>query len=190
MGNCLINEKFPSWLFSVNLGATTIWERWDGWTPEKGFQKPGMNSFNHYAYGSCGEWMYARIGAIDLDASRPGYARIIVRPLVAADLHSAQGRRWTRCEVALKRSGRSMTAPWSFACASLPASARAYTCPGTPLERCGTSQAGQASGRAASAGASGRNVHAALPDYAGMTATTHSAPSSTVTRVSGIPSMQ
>ena len=47
----LLQDTFPSWLFSVKHGATTIWERWDGWTPEKGFQDPGMNSFNHYALG-------------------------------------------------------------------------------------------------------------------------------------------
>jgi len=50
----LMQDTFPSWLFSVKHGATTIWERWDGWTPEKGFQDPGMNSFNHYSLGSCG----------------------------------------------------------------------------------------------------------------------------------------
>ena len=76
----MLNEKFPSWLFSVNHGATTIWERWDGWTIERGLHADGMNSFNHYAYGSCGEWMYARIGGIDLDPAQPGYKRIIFRP--------------------------------------------------------------------------------------------------------------
>ncbi len=86
----LTNEKFPSWLFSVNQGATTIWERWDGWTPEKGFQDVGMNSFNHYAYGSCGQWMYARIGAIDLAETEPGFARFVVRPVVAAGLDHAK----------------------------------------------------------------------------------------------------
>ncbi|MEI8197227.1 MAG: alpha-L-rhamnosidase C-terminal domain-containing protein [Phycisphaerae bacterium] len=82
----LTNEKFPSWLFSVNQGATTIWERWDGWTPEKGFQDAGMNSFNHYAYGSCGQWMYARIGGIELDETEPGYRHIIVDPVLARGL--------------------------------------------------------------------------------------------------------
>ena len=53
-----MQDTFPSWLFSVKHGATTIWERWDGWTPEKGFQDPGMNSFNHYSLGSCGEWLF------------------------------------------------------------------------------------------------------------------------------------
>ncbi|MEI8196027.1 MAG: alpha-L-rhamnosidase C-terminal domain-containing protein, partial [Phycisphaerae bacterium] len=86
----LTNEKFPSWLFSVNQGATTIWERWDGWTPDKGFQDVGMNSFNHYAYGSCGQWMYTRIGGIELDETRPGYRHILVDPLLARGLKSGQ----------------------------------------------------------------------------------------------------
>ena len=87
----LSNEKFPSWLFSVNQGATTIWERWDGWTPEKGFQDVGMNSFNHYAYGSCGQWMYARIGGIDLDEQSPGYKHIVIDPAICKGLTTGQG---------------------------------------------------------------------------------------------------
>ena len=86
----LTNEKFPSWLFSVNQGATTIWERWDGWTPDKGFQDIGMNSFNHYAYGSCGQWMYARIGGIELDETQPAYRHILIAPVLAHGLKSGQ----------------------------------------------------------------------------------------------------
>jgi alpha-L-rhamnosidase len=62
----------------VKLGATTMWERWDGWTPEKGFQDPGMNSFNHYAFGSVGNWMYNTITGIDTDG--PGFKKIILKP--------------------------------------------------------------------------------------------------------------
>lgn len=99
----LLNERFPSWLFSVNQGATTIWERWDGWTPERGFQDVGMNSFNHYAYGSCGEWMYSRVGGIDLDPASPGYKHIVFRPTIGegitwakASLDTIHGQ--VRCE--------------------------------------------------------------------------------------------
>ena len=63
----LTRRRFRRWLFQVKLGATTMWERWDGWTPDKGFQDPGMNSFNHYAFGSVGEWMYRTVGGIDTD---------------------------------------------------------------------------------------------------------------------------
>ena len=76
----LKQTTWPSWLYSVTQGATTIWERWDGWTHDKGFQDPKMNSFNHYAYGAIGAWMYAVIGGIDLDPDQPGYKHIIMRP--------------------------------------------------------------------------------------------------------------
>jgi alpha-L-rhamnosidase len=73
-----LTDTFPSWLYQVKLGATTMWERWDGWTPEKGFQDPGMNSFNHYAFGSVGQWMYRTIGGIDTDG--PGFKKIVLKP--------------------------------------------------------------------------------------------------------------
>ncbi|MBJ3786111.1 alpha-L-rhamnosidase [Devosia sediminis] len=77
----LFNETYPSWGFSIRQGATTIWERWDGWTEEKGFQSVNMNSFNHYAYGAVGEWLYARAAGIDWDEAAPGYSTIRMRPL-------------------------------------------------------------------------------------------------------------
>ena len=77
----LLNQKsWPSWLYPVTQGATTIWERWDGWTEDKGFQDPGMNSFNHYAYGSIGDWLYAVVAGIDIDPDRPGFQHVIIRP--------------------------------------------------------------------------------------------------------------
>ncbi len=88
----LLNQKtWPSWLYSVTLGATTIWERWDGWTQERGFQDPGMNSFNHYAYGSIGAWMYNTIAGIELDPAQPGYKHIILAPQPGGGLTSAKG---------------------------------------------------------------------------------------------------
>jgi len=87
----LMQDTFPSWLFSVKHGATTIWERWDGWTPDKGFQNPGMNSFNHYSLGSCGEWLYDCVAGINWDPEHPGYKHIIIRPLVGGGLTSARG---------------------------------------------------------------------------------------------------
>ena len=87
----LMQDSFPSWLFSVKLGATTIWERWDGWTPTNGFQDAGMNSFNHYSLGSCGEWLYGTVAGIDQDPSTPGYQKIIIRPKPGGSLTSASG---------------------------------------------------------------------------------------------------
>jgi alpha-L-rhamnosidase len=85
----LRQTSWPSWLYSVTQGATTIWERWDGWTHDKGFQDPAMNSFNHYAYGAIGAWMYAAIGGIDVDPERPGYKQIVMRPRPGGELTSA-----------------------------------------------------------------------------------------------------
>jgi alpha-L-rhamnosidase len=74
----------------VKLGATTMWERWDGWVPERGFQDPGMNSFNHYAFGSVGEFLYRTIGGIDTDG--PGFKKIFIRPHVAEGLTFAKAK--------------------------------------------------------------------------------------------------
>jgi alpha-L-rhamnosidase len=63
-------------LFPVKNGATTVWERWDGWTSDKGFQDIGMNSFNHYAYGAVGAWMYRTVAGLELDPAEPGYRHI------------------------------------------------------------------------------------------------------------------
>jgi alpha-L-rhamnosidase len=86
----LLNDTFPSWGYSIKQGATTIWERWDGWTAEKGFQDPGMNSFNHYSLGSVGEWLYAVVGGIDLDPELPGYKRFVLRPRPGGGLTHAK----------------------------------------------------------------------------------------------------
>jgi len=86
----LLHQKtWPSWLYAVTQGATTIWERWDGWTHDKGFQTVGMNSFNHYAYGAIGDWLYINVAGIDLDPEAPGYKHIILRPHPGGGLTSA-----------------------------------------------------------------------------------------------------
>jgi len=87
----LQQDTFPSWLFSVKLGATTIWERWDGWTPPDNFQNVIMNSFNHYSLGSCGEWMYGTVAGIDQDPSAPAFKKIIICPRPGGQITSAQG---------------------------------------------------------------------------------------------------
>jgi alpha-L-rhamnosidase len=74
----LNQETYPSWLYPVKRGATTIWERWDGIKPDGSFQDPGMNSFNHYAYGAIGDWMY-RVAA-GIDAAEPGYKHVLIQP--------------------------------------------------------------------------------------------------------------
>lgn len=76
----LMQHECPSWLYSVDQGATTVWERWDSYAKADGFNPDGMNSFNHYAYGVVGEWMYAYMAGIMPDAGQPGFRHIILRP--------------------------------------------------------------------------------------------------------------
>jgi alpha-L-rhamnosidase len=76
----LNREEYPSWLYPVKQGATTIWERWDGQKPDGTFQDVGMNSFNHYAYGAIGDWMYRVMAGIDTDDAAPGYKHIFIQP--------------------------------------------------------------------------------------------------------------
>lgn len=83
----LLNEDFPSWGYQIRHGATTIWERWDGWTVERGFQNPEMNSFNHYAFGAVGEWLFGYLCGIE--PLSPGYAKIRVWPRPGAPLSEA-----------------------------------------------------------------------------------------------------
>ncbi len=76
----LSREQYPSWLYPVKQGATTIWERWDGLKPDGTFQDKGMNSFNHYAYGAVGEWMYRVMAGIEISEAAPGYKHILIQP--------------------------------------------------------------------------------------------------------------
>jgi len=89
----LINERtMPSWGYSIDQGATTIWERWDGWVEGRGFQNPGMNSLNHWALGSVGEWMVRAILGIQPDEEHPGYRRFTIRPRPGGGLTWAKGQ--------------------------------------------------------------------------------------------------
>jgi len=85
----LTQRTYPSWLYPITRGATTMWERWDGIRPDSSFEDPGMNSFNHYAFGAVGDWMYQNIGGIDVDSAGPGYRRARIAPRPGAGLTSA-----------------------------------------------------------------------------------------------------
>lgn len=87
----LEQRSYPSWLYPLEHGATTIWERWDGWTDESGFQSPRMNSFNHYSLGSVGEWFYRFILGIDQAAESAGFGRLRLRPHPGGTLEFARG---------------------------------------------------------------------------------------------------
>lgn len=78
----LLQEDFPSWLYSVNQGATTIWEHWDSLRPDGSMWSTSMNSFNHYSYGAVAAWMYSVMGGINPDEAAPGYKHILLKPVV------------------------------------------------------------------------------------------------------------
>ena len=104
----LTQKTYPSWLYPVTMGATTIWERWDGIRPDSSFQAITMNSFNHYAYGAIGDWMYRAMTGLDTETDAPGYKAIRIQPRpgggfteAAAELQTLYGlaaSRWKRDE--------------------------------------------------------------------------------------------
>jgi alpha-L-rhamnosidase len=102
----LMQETYPSWLYPVRMGATTIWERWDGMRPDSTFQTPGMNSFNHYAYGAIGDWMYRVVAGIDTDPAGPGYRMSTIRP------HPGGGL--THAEAALRTPYGRLSSAWKL----------------------------------------------------------------------------
>ena len=85
----LLQETYPSWLYPVKMGATTIWERWNGIKPDGSFEVPSMNSFNHYAYGAIGDWMYRVVAGLDTDMEGPGYKKIVINPHIGGNLTHA-----------------------------------------------------------------------------------------------------
>jgi len=104
----LFKETYPSWFFSINQGATTMWERWNSYSHKDGFGAASMNSFNHYAYGAIGQWMYERIAGLAPDPAQPGYKHILIQPLIggplewaSAELETSYGlakSKWTKTD--------------------------------------------------------------------------------------------
>ncbi|AYL95411.1 glycoside hydrolase family 78 protein [Mucilaginibacter celer] len=84
----LLQDTYPSWLYPIKAGATTIWERWDGIRTDGSFEEASMNSYNHYAYGAIGDWMYQNIAGIQ--AAEPGYKKIIIKPVIGGGLTWAE----------------------------------------------------------------------------------------------------
>ncbi|MEY4385328.1 MAG: hypothetical protein RLY20_611 [Verrucomicrobiota bacterium] len=108
----LLRDDYPSWLYPVKHGATTIWERWNGWTHEDGFFNPHMNSFNHYSLGSVGEWLFRHVAGIELDPEMPGFQKFVLRPFLGEGLDFARGSyRTMHGEIVSdwKRSGDKLT---------------------------------------------------------------------------------
>lgn len=82
----LLKDDFPSWLYQVKMGATTVWEHWDGMKPDGTMWSPDMNSFNHYAYGAIGEWMVRVAGGLEVDEGKPGYKHAVIYPRLGGGL--------------------------------------------------------------------------------------------------------
>ncbi len=102
----LTQRSYPSWLYPITRGATTMWERWDGIRPDSTFEDPGMNSFNHYAFGAVGDWMYGTIGGIAPDEAAPGYRHTFIDPRPGGGL--------TRAAASLKTPYVTLATAWSF----------------------------------------------------------------------------
>ena len=100
----LMQESYPSWLYPVKMGATTIWERWDGIKPDGSFQTPDMNSYNHYAYGAIGDWMYRTIAGINSATDAPGYKSIVIGP--------KPGRKLTQATAELETAYGTVKSAW------------------------------------------------------------------------------
>jgi alpha-L-rhamnosidase len=81
----LLKEDFPSWLYQVRMGATTVWEHWDGIREDGSMWSPDMNSFNHYSYGAIGEWMVRVAGGLEIDEKQPGYRHVLLYPRIGGD---------------------------------------------------------------------------------------------------------
>lgn len=119
----LTSHRFPSWLYIVDCGATTVWERWDAWIPGRGFQNPGMNSLDHVAFGAVAEWMYRHILGINPDPAAPGFAHFTLCPRPGGGLTWAEGSYDSirgKIRSSWRRRGRSIS--FSF---SIPANTQA-----------------------------------------------------------------
>lgn len=99
----LFTSEYPSWFYSIDQGATTLWERWNSYSHESGFGDAKMNSFNHYAYGAVGRWMYERLAGLEPVEASPGYKRIRIRPLLDSPLNFAEASLETRYGLAKTR---------------------------------------------------------------------------------------
>ncbi|HUF10104.1 MAG TPA: family 78 glycoside hydrolase catalytic domain [Rhodothermales bacterium] len=86
----LLKNSYPSWLYPITKGATTIWEHWDGIKPDGSFQDPGMNSYNHYGLGAVGSWLYQIVAGIRQSEAEAGFRRVVIFPEPGGGLTSAE----------------------------------------------------------------------------------------------------
>jgi alpha-L-rhamnosidase len=105
-----LNPKVPGWLYQVEQGATTIWERWDAIAPDGTIYEPEMNSYNHYAYGAVCQWLFESVAGIAPDPDQPGFARVSVDPVVLPALGHASA--WHDCSHGRIEAGWSLEGEW------------------------------------------------------------------------------
>jgi alpha-L-rhamnosidase len=114
----LHQHEYPSWAYSIRRGATTIWERWDGWTVDRGFQAPAMNSFNHYSLGSVGDWLYGRVAGIDQTPGSVAFSELRLRPLPGGRLRRARAEQETAAPSDAGVTLRLASGPYTFSAAA------------------------------------------------------------------------
>ena len=114
----LVRDEFPSWCYPITQGATTMWERWNGYKPDGSFATPDMNSFNHYAYGAVGDWMYEKMCGIRQKEGTAGFTDIVFAPLTSnrftfaeASIETANGKVASRWERSGKKTEYTFTVP-------------------------------------------------------------------------------
>ncbi len=114
--NLLLQRRCPSWLYSVDQGATTIWERWNSYTKETGFHKDiSMNSFNHYSYGAVAEWMYRYMAGIEADEKNAGFKNIILQPFPDTREELPQGQeRITSVDATVESNYGNIKSAWKL----------------------------------------------------------------------------
>lgn len=111
--NLLLQRQNPSWLYPIDQGATTMWERWNSYTKDKGFGDSGMNSFNHYAYGAVGEWLFRYMAGISFDVQQPGFKHIILQPQPDLRTSIPEGqKRITNTNASYKSQYGSINSDW------------------------------------------------------------------------------
>lgn len=130
----LLQKDFPSWLYQVTKGATTIWEHWDGIKEDGTFWSDAMNSFNHYAYGAIGDWLYRCVAGIDTDEAEAGYKRVRIRPQPGEGLSWAEGRIETMYGTVVSRWSRGEDGRMEICVVVPPNTAAEIVLPGAKLE--------------------------------------------------------
>ena len=120
----LLQESYPSWLYPVKMGATTIWERWNGIRTDSTFEPASMNSFNHYAYGAIGDWMYRVVAGLDTDEKAPGYKHLLIRPTPGEGIDNAAASLETPYGKAASSWRKNPDGSWNFE-VTVPANTRA-----------------------------------------------------------------